>query len=242
MWQIIRKYWVWLLVGLISIGIPITILWLIESTESRTTLIYYTFEIVGGVGTFYAVIIALFNNDLQKLYHSPNIHLDLCPADALGVDSLSQGRQLQVNKYYRNIVVNNTGDVQATDCEIYIDSISVGNHVIQEEVKLKWSGEIERTFIPAGGHRVISFIEVKPPLSYSTSAEAPAQANNNDNRGLLFINGQQISADCYNTDLLVTIAIYSASIAKPIRKSICVRYDGQWSANQAEMERFININ
>ena len=68
MWQIIKKYWVWLLLVLFALGIPIGFLWYVDDGGTQNT-IYYTFEIVGGVGTLFAVIIALFNNDLQRLYH-----------------------------------------------------------------------------------------------------------------------------------------------------------------------------
>lgn len=240
MWQIIKKYWVWLLLVLFALGIPIGFLWYVDDGGTQNT-IYYTFEIVGGVGTLFAVIIALFNNDLQRLYHRPNIKIDLIPA-TLGSDTRAQGQQLQVNKYFRNLCIKNEGDIQASECELYIESIKINDRVVKEDVVVKWGTNMERSFIPAGGHRTINFVEIKPAPDYMKSDAADPVPPVNNLRGQMLLNGEAIPEDWYGNAFVVTYAVYSISTAEPVRKNIRINYNGQWSANQAEMERFININ
>ncbi len=240
MWTIIKKYWVWLAIGLVIIVIPICFLWLIDSTDSKTTLIYYTFEIVGGVGTLYAVIIALFSNDLQKLYHRPAIAIELTPP-TLGSDTQTQGQQLQVNKYYRNICIKNGGDVQASECELYIESIKIANRIVKEDVVVKWNSNLERTYIPAGGHRTVDLLEIKPTPDYIKSDDVEPDSQVNNLRGQLWLTGMVAQGDWYNNEIAVTIAVYSISTSEPVRKTIKINYNGQWSANKEEMEQFIKI-
>lgn len=239
MLKLLKKYWLWLLIGLIVIGVALLLLWKNRSnSDNASTLIYYAFEIIGGIGTLYAVIIALFNNDLQKFYSRPIIEIDLTPS-SLGSDRQPQGQRLHVNKYFRDLIVKNTGESQAAECELYIENIRHGNRILREDENIKWSNAIERTFIPAGGHRVVNFIELKLAPNYMQIDEA--NPNPPISRGELYVNSIKIPEEWLDSEVEVNVAVYSVSTTEPIRKTINISYNGRWSADIDEMAQNITI-
>lgn len=238
--RLLKKYWwVWT-IGLLGMAIPVWLVWIKRGeADSFSTCMYYTFEIVGGLGTLYAVLTALFINDMIESSHGPKIMIDLLPS-SLGSETRDQGGDLHVDRYYHDIVVSNQGDRPASECELYIESIKLGDQVLKEEEKINWQGNQEQVHIHAGGHKKANFFEIKLEPNYVRNDVNPNPPVNNP-RGQFFLNGESIPNEWYNQDLIVNLVLYSISIAEPVRKTIGIRYSGQWSADINAMRQNVRV-
>ena len=209
---------------------------------SRGERVYYMITFGGVLCTLAAVIVALFGRDIEEVFCRPQFEASLLPTNNLGMESNENGNQLNVKRYFRNIVITNKGKQQAVDCELFIESIKIENgRTLFEEENYKWNGDKEKVYIPAGGHRSFCLIEIKQPIEQGNPT-ANNHANVEEvqqNLATYIICGREIDS-LIRDNIIVKIVIYSPSLQRQFEKVFTIRWDGQWTPNRDRMRVDIN--
>ena len=119
------------------------------------------------IGSFGAVIVALFKAEIQGLFKSVDLKFGFEYKNASEILAEGSLESPKAKLYYNNLKITNNGNINALNCEIQIDEVQFkkGQDVYEtaihiEKPKLSF-GSDHITFIPAnGGYKRIKLFEI----------------------------------------------------------------------------------
>ena len=206
---------------------------------SSGELVYYFITFIQAVGTIAAVIIALFSDNIKAYFRRPNLEIKLHKDEIL--EELNNNKiNLKAKRYHNSIDVFNSGNLNADNCEISVDSIlfkGLGSNssieLISMEYELRWSGNDDKkvTYIPIQGKKNFQIYEILPPEEQGTP-------NENDIVKVpprLIIGKFEVPEEYCGGEWCVSINIYSPCM-KPIKCKLTIKWDGSWEYRQMEMK------
>jgi hypothetical protein len=226
----------------------------IEHTPIRTAE-YYALIIraIAAFATFLAVVVALFKEDIRRLWEFAKIEVSMADEHFFEVLNSNIGNSnndspqlLESEKYVCKIDIHNAGNITALGVEIQLESLlfkgagslSYQNiEVPDSHCKLQ---KIKNDFVtlPPGNIKSINILEligsVQQSLPKGNGAVIPAAPK------LLFV-GIENNASFVNGFWKATFVIYSPN-TKPTRFTLEANWNGKWEKRATEMKNNLSIS
>lgn len=129
------RVFAWIFFGII-IGSGSIILWYCFSkTTFKENIVYdpwqiasYFFGIIGSIGTFLAVIVALAKEAIMKWLYSPSLNLSLIDNGITENLANENQRVPEAQSYECYLKIENTGSIAALGCKAFISEIKYGRN------------------------------------------------------------------------------------------------------------------
>lgn len=127
----------------------------------------YCVNTIQAIGTVGAVIVALFSDNIKSYFRKPELDISLHSDDLMEELDNCNGANRKAKRYHNSVDIFNRGNINAENCEVYIDSIAFKGlgmqtftEILQNEQSLYWSGNEQRhnTYIPVQGKKSFSNI------------------------------------------------------------------------------------
>lgn len=190
------------------------------------------------IGSFCAVIVALFKAEIQGLFKSVELETDFERKDASEILAEGSSESPKAKSYYNNLKITNNGNINALNCEIQIDDVQFKRdqdvhetpiHI--EKPKLSFGAD-EVTFIPAnGGYKRVKLFEI-------TSSQDPSGNTKNN-----FKIGDNVIPCSHGGTWTINCCI-NAQNTHPYTICCEVKWDGVWHdrINELQIESKIKSN
>lgn len=200
----------------------------------------YCVNTIQAIGTVGAIIIALFSDSIKSCFRKPILEISLHTDDLMEeLDNCSEANR-KAKRYHNSIDIFNKGNINAENCEIYIDSILFKGlgmqspiELLQNEHLLYWSGNEKRnnTYIPVQGKKSFQIYEILPPEEQGT----PGGGNTSKVPPQLLIGNYKVPDEYCGGKWEIKICLYSPSL-KPQKFKVVIEWDGNWENRQMEMK------
>ncbi|HCL05200.1 MAG TPA: hypothetical protein DHW64_04205 [Chitinophagaceae bacterium] len=214
---------------------------------------YYTrlVSIIGAVATLFATMVALFKEDIKKLYEYASLEINYKDTNVLSeiLDTESSGNSttggtLMAKKYEIAINISNAGKLAARTCQIYLEQLTFKNPTfpapqeIQPSNKpLTWIGKTESAItIPSKAKAFVTIVEILSPES-----EIVQNSDSSPGKPQIKIAGNDLFFDNYHGLYECTFMIYSEN-ASPKEFKLLLNWNGKWQHRLTEMKTCITVN
>jgi hypothetical protein len=255
------RYVIILIVGFLLIGyligqfIPWGLLHPVVSNKEISMNDYYTriISLVGAAATILATLVALFKEDIKKLYEYASLGVGFKHKDFIteiletetSENSSNGNSNLAAKKYELVINVNNKGKLAARSCQIYLEHLSLKNSNYPQPKEfpttgkpLQWIGKTDlNIIIPSTAKSYVSILEILSPESEIMTSET---LSNSEPKPQIRIAGLDIPTQNLNAVYYCTFVIYSEN-AKPLELKLEINWNGKWEQRLAEMKNCITI-
>ena len=108
-----------------------------DTVNNWWQVLYYSFAVIGSIGTFLAVYVALNKEKLSRILYSPELHFE--KATGFPQPVFYKNSQI-VEKYVQSLTISNKGEAVATDCEIDVVRVSCDKSHKQKFKEIPISG------------------------------------------------------------------------------------------------------
>ncbi|MBO5971592.1 MAG: hypothetical protein J6Q07_01100 [Alistipes sp.] len=234
---------VFLFIGYI-LGVRYPLFWSAVSinTSTELTLSEYYGLIVNifiAAGTILAVIVALFIDEIKTLYRKVDIVFEL-DKNHITEETTTIKKSVKAVSYHNHIIIKNDGNINAQNCEIYIDEIEhrkqdVCRTIPSPNLPISWGYNGSGNYIPPQGKRIIELLNITPPQTMSTpdglKDVVPAK--------IKFL-GLDDAFDAQNSEWILTYSLYTTS-SRPKRFQYKVKWDGIWEDRETEMVQRLTV-
>lgn len=222
----------------------------IISKEINLNDFYTRLITIGGImATLIATIVALFKEDLRKLWEYAALEIELKdPQNILSEildtessesdDDNDSNNSLRAKRYELQIIVKNKGRLPAKNCEIYLESLQFKNtsytsyqEITVTGIALDWLGKNQKSIlIHPSGKSHITVVEL-------FSQESITDNLGNDSRKECFrIKFGNIESPAkYKTGKWIAIFSIYTENTKPTKYKIELEWNGKWEQRLTEM-------
>lgn len=224
---------------------PISYLRIEISSRSITLAELYStiISLITAMGTFAAVVVALFKDEIRKYLWKPKF--DISEWDSMAKEDIEhESGRVTAKRHYNGIDIHNTGSACANDCMVFIQSIEyirqAGAHPVllyDGEHQISWNGirPQDSVDIPKGGKKSFQLFEILPPEAGSTP-----DGNESSKFPKLSICNIHWSQTTYSGDWHVKCVLYvNSNIQKTFVAKI--NWDGTWHPRKTEMDSHITF-
>lgn len=191
------------------------------------------------LGTILAVVVALFLEEIRGLFKKVDFQISLESSEALEDVEDFQGTKKAI-KYHNSIHINNEGNINARNCELYLENASFSSngcsttlHVENEPIK--WNKDNDSVYIPFQGSKILSIFEFLAPQKQSTPDGQvdilPAK--------LKILGLANIDTKAGKWEL--TYCLNSIN-SKPTKFRYIIEWNGEWEERQKEMSNNLTMN
>ena len=228
-----------ILIG-ISIGLAFPYCWYTECTGifdvCKHSFADWLLRIVEVLGLALAVVVALFKEDLTKLWHQPKleIHMD-------SNEIMEERGECDVDKYYAKFRLQNLGAAISQDTELFLSQIRYVNHngigrsIWDEDINMLWNNGERRLDIPVKGNKVFEWLQLLPLKRISDSVHGDTLRPMS-----MILGGMSIPPDCYDGTFNIKFRVSGSNI-EPIEITIRLVWDGQWQNSQSKLLEHLNF-
>lgn len=218
------------------------------STDINTNDYYTRLITIGGIiSTLLAIIIALFKEDIRRLWEYSSLEIEIKYSDKIlceildvnnSDESSDSTQNIKAIKYELPIVVKNTGKLPAKNCEIYIDKLEFKNssftyyqEIPSTGIALDWWGKNQKAIlIPPSGKSQITIVEI---FSNEVSTDDMGNALTKESLKIKF--GNIDSPPKYKSGTWVAHFVIYSENTKPIKYIIELEWNGKWEQRLTEM-------
>ena len=197
---------------------------------SNWDVFYYIVSFLGVIGTFLAIIVALWKEDILR--HLRKVKL------RIAIQGLELSYSNSESKYYGKIIVSNSSKYLASNCKITIKSLRYGRFGDEVETihfagthVVKWNSDDCRSIVP-GGQQSLSLFCIK-----QSGDDTTPQENSGDPVidfwGVSPLPAEQRSNGCWIVDYC--ISYNNDTIIEDF--SIQIQWNGQWNSKKKEFEK-----
>ncbi len=199
---------------------------------------------IGALGTVFAVIVALFLEDIKSFFKKVHFDIQFKSHEILEELEETPDTSKKAKRYHNAIRILNTGNINANNCELYIESLIYSNGSIKNPIPLpikntRISWEFEKrdeVYIPSMGEKLIEVIEILAPEAKSTPSETAAQIPPK-----LKIAGVETKDEYMGGKWVAHFCLYSSNATRPHKFKIIIDWDGSWYERQSEMKNVVDI-
>ena len=253
-WQI--KLLVGLVIGIIAylVGnwVPIDYLrpTVTPSTVNSGEFCNIIIGFVSAIVTFLAVVVALFKEDIRKIWNYSKLDITN-PAENIKevippiTDSQSDSSEthLEAQKYESCIEIHNIGNVPSIGAELYLERLTFSGpgyttaQIIEtSSVPISWSGsEKASIIIPPEGKKLVKIVELFGPVKQSLPTGEVIT-----NPPVLRIGNAESDSNFNNGKWIGAFVIYSQN-EKSVRFDVEIEWNGRWEKRLTEMKRYLKI-
>jgi len=222
------------------------------SDTSITMNDYYTrlISVVGALATLFATFIALFKEDIKRLYEYASLDAQFKDQSILAevVDketTTNNNKNISAVKYEVVIVVHNKGKLAGRGCQVYLEKISFkhSSYPAPKDMAitgkpLQWIGKAESSvIIPSKAKGYINILEITSPKSELITEE---NGHNPTGKAQLLISGSDLFLEDFNGIYTCIYMIYSENTT-PVEFAVEINWNGNWQQRLTEMKECITI-
>lgn len=214
------------------------------ASENQVILLwsYYFFQILGGIGTCMAVVVALFKDSIKKFIWHPKFNFELL-SDGI-IEVINHNANNPTADMYKGILrVTNVGNDSAKRCEIVIEKIEYAQrgseiydtiHDVVGRRKLDWGSD--SVIIPKGKYRDIDLYKITKATGLPQQGEAA-----DPDSYLIELTGPQIEDKYRKSGKLRINYCISYDEGSFHNFTLYVDGDGVWRGRKEELRRYINF-
>ncbi len=238
---------------LLGVYLPYFNLATLVSVEEIMTQAQYNsifIRAVAAIATFLAVIVALFKEDIRRIWDNVNLSIEL-NSDKIEevLESMKIGKVgdtsppiLKAEYYYSQIVIVNNGTKPAKEAQLYVEKIIFTNpsgsnreiEVVGRPSLWEYESEV-KTMIPPSGRKKCNIITINAPQKISKpDGEAL------DEGVLLRIGETLLKQDFHKGKIEIQLAVYSES-CRAKKFVLNLSWDGKWHNRLSEMSRSLTV-
>jgi len=201
--------------------------------------------------TFLAVVIALFKEDIRKIWEFSKIQVSIPTENffeilnsSIGHTTDNTNQPLEAIKYNCKIEIYNSGSISALGLEIQLESlVYTGSDYPTPQVietlgqPINWNGINETKInLPPEGKKTLSILDLTAPEQQSSPA-----GNNVNIPAKLSIANIDNNSDFKRGKWTASFAIFSTN-AKPVRFKLEIDWNGRWQQRATEMKNNLRID
>lgn len=168
-----------LIISLVFVILPQVLLdWhnVSEAFINRMLVLYYSFSILGALGTCTAVLIALFSEEIKMWLYKPNINIHFKEEDGF-IEKIDEFEQYPYADSYRCILeFEDVGFVNATSCSFKVIDVKYGKTKEKAKSVKNWMGTKSVTQIPfdisVDYPYELGIISINNPDAYGTPTDS----------------------------------------------------------------------
>lgn len=217
-----------------------------ENDISRGEFFYYTVTAIGVFATFLTVIVALFKEDIIRLLKKADLKFSFINDTTFKEDIEDIKGTKKAKKYYSIAKIENSGNIHAANCELYLDRIEfimdkntdISEVIVSESKPVKWNGEKDRIYIPSDANTTLHLFELYPPQESSTPDEG---SGNNTPAELCLLGHNKLKVEKGGGEWRCYYSIHSSTMNKPRRFVTHLKWNGVWEHRYSEMSKILTI-
>ena len=193
------------------------------------------------IGTLLAVLVALFSNEIRSWFKKVSYVIQLNNDNIVEEIEDIKGTK-KAKKYYNCISILNNGNINAQNCELYLEganftpkdtnakeSLNVGN------TPICWDDYKNTTvYIPSQGKKVLLWFSIEKPQKQSTPDGkdylSAAEIN------IIGLNNIESKAGKWE----LNYCLYSMT-SKPKKFTLTIEWNGKWEEREKEMRNGLTI-
>lgn len=202
---------------------------------------YYTITTFGVFATFLTVIVALFKNDIIRLFKRVKFKFDFMDDNELHEETEDIQGTRKATKYYSVSNLTNIGNISADNCELFIDRIiftsdNRSDIILSESKLISLFERKERVYIPSQGKIPLHLFELHQPQKSSTP-----EGQRNEIPPKLKILGYTDINVAKSGVWICSYSFHTSSMLKPQRFEVKISWDGNWESRLTEMNSNLKI-
>lgn len=210
-----------------------------EGFSNRMLILYYSFTILGAIGTCAAVIIALFSEEIKMWLYKPNISIQF-KEDAGFSEIIDENDSIPIAESYRCFLqFEDQGFVNVADCSLKVVDIKHGKNKEKVKTIKTWAGTKRVNPYPfeisVDYPYELKILSINNPNLYGTPTDNP-------HTPLISIYGLYLD-DRYREKGYWEIHYCLVSRnGNSIKFKISVDWDGEFSSRKTEMKDHLKIS
>ncbi|MFN3075187.1 hypothetical protein ACK1JC_16555 [Acinetobacter sp. TY2] len=215
-----------------------------KAIELNEPFMRITVMIFSSIITVFAMIVALFKEDIRGFVVRPRLHLN--KENKLNeLTKTTAQSTIEAVEYFYKTFVNNIGNIPAKEVEVYLTNLKYKKISAQtykeievDGIPLTWKdSESKQIMIPRNSKKSLTLFKIIPPSEVSTPDQPPSDASNQPRL--------QIGTKLYNVDpdmgeWIIVFSIYSDN-AKPLTIKLTIKWDGKWELRLTEMSANLSV-
>lgn len=204
-------------------------------------------SVVGTTVTFLAVLVALFKEDIRKIWDKADLSICFRDDNVLHeiLDNETSSSNYKAKKYETILLIKNQGSLAAKSCEIYLERLQFksSTYPTPQDIPLtgqplNWHNNSNTAIlIPATGKATVSILEIISPESQSVPTE---QAGSLTPMPKIKIGDTESPAEYSNGTWIAKFIVYSEN-ARPIEHVVVITWNNRWEYRLAEMSKCVTI-
>lgn len=207
--------------------------------SERMVILYYSFGILGAIGTCMAVIIALFSDEIKKWLYNPNVSINL--KDIHGIEEkVDLEQQTPIADSYSCVIeITNDGYVNAEQSKVRIIDVQYGKSRDRLKSIKNWMGakSIGKSFnLSIDYPYEMRLITIKNPESYGTPSDTKT-----DDQPLISFFGINLDDKNRTKGIWKLDYCYVSQNGGSQKFSLVVEWDGIMTSRKTEMLDHIKI-
>lgn len=196
---------------------------------------------LGCLGTFGAVIVALFKDDIERWFKK--VKFEFCLSSDSFIE-LTEGpvNEIRAISYYNNVIIQNTGNIYANNCELYLESAQLYNEqnkviysITPDNEPINWSTQTTLIGLPIKGKKSLKLFELFEP-------EHSSDPNGTINTSVPIFQflGVKNGTAAEKGKWKITYCLMCQN-TEPFRFCIDINWNGEWRNRKADMENQLTI-
>ena len=204
-------------------------------------------SVIGTVVTLMAVFVALFKEDIRKLWDKADLSICFRDDNVLNeiLDNETSSSNYKAKKYETVLQIKNQGSLAAKSCEIYLERLQFKSSAYPSLQDIPLTGQPlnwhnnpnTAILIPATGKATVPILEIISPESQAVPTE---QAGNVVPMPKIRIGDTESPSIYSNGTWTAKFIVYSEN-ASPIEHIISVTWNNRWEHRLAEMSKCVTI-
>lgn len=249
------RYVILILIGLTLVGyilgqfLPVDYLrpTIINNDLTLNDLYTRVISVVATTVTFLAVVVALFKEDIRKIWDKADLSICFRDDNVLHeiLDNETSSSNYKAKKYETVLLVKNHGSLAAKSCEIYLERLQFKSTIYPTPQDIPLTGQPlnwhnnsnTSILIPATGKATVPILEIISPESQSVPTE---QAGNSVPLPKIKI-GDTESPNEYSSGVWTAKFIVYSENARPIEHIVTIAWNNKWEHRLSEMSKFVKI-
>lgn len=210
---------------------------------------FYTriISVIGTSVTLLAVIVALFKEDIRKLWDKADLSVNFRDGHVLNeiLDNETSSSRLRAKKYETVLLIKNQGTLAAKSCEIYLERLQFKSTVYPTSQDIPLTGQPlswhnnpnKAILIPATGKATVPILEIISPESQSVPTDETGTIVPTPKIKI----GDTESPNIYSNGTWTAKFIVYSENATPIEHTIIITWNNRWEHRLAEMSKCVTI-
>lgn len=190
-------------------------------------------------GTISAVIVALFLEEIRGLFKKVEFRIKLENKEPIEDIEDFQGTKKAI-RYYNSISISNCGNINARNCELYLESASFSSTnentpLSVENAPINWNKDNNSIYIPSQGNKILSIFEF-----FASQKQSTPGGEAEDVSAKLKILGLT-DVDTKPGTWKLTYCLNSIN-SKPMKFIYTICWNGKWEERQKEMSNNLKVS